>query len=189
MTQQEKDPLGNQERYDSKSLEKLREAHQEVLREKLERSVEKQGETEADARKEALEQASSVERKHEKRERETVSPHERRPATKRERETSYERTMDEVRSQLSAPSRAFSNFIHNPVVEKVSDAVGGTIARPNAVLSGAVSAFLLTLIVYLVARLYGYPLSGTETIASFGLGWILGLAFDYVRLLVFGKSR
>ncbi|MGB4761753.1 MAG: hypothetical protein WBP12_00155 [Candidatus Saccharimonas sp.] len=190
MSQPEKDALANREQYDERSLEKFREAHEDSLREKLERSAESRGETrENDARKEALEQAKSAEKEPKKYEKEDSSVFERRPATKREREASYERTMDEVRSQLSGPSRSFSSFIHNPMVEKVSDVVGGTIARPNAILSGAVFAFLFTLVVYLVARLYGYPLSGTETIASFGLGWVLGLVFDYVRLLVFGKSR
>lgn len=190
MSNQEKDPLANKEQYDSQALEKFRDAHEKTLREKLEKSAEKHNEHRAeDARKEAFEQASSVEKNLDKHEKEDTSPLERRPASKREREASYERTMDEVRSQLSAPSRAFSSFIHNPAVEKVSDAVGSTVARPNAILSGAVVAFLFTLVVYVVARLYGYPLSGAETIAAFGLGWIFGLVFDYIRLLMFGKSR
>lgn len=190
MSSQEKDPLGNKEQYDSQALEKFRDAHEKTLREKLESSAEKHNETRAeDARKEAFEQASSIEKKQDKHEKQDASPLEKRPASKREREASYERTMDEVRSQLSSPSRAFSSFIHNPTVEKVSDTIGGTIARPNAVLSGAIVAFLFTLVVYVVARLYGYPLSGAETIASFGLGWVLGLVFDYVRLLIFGKNR
>jgi hypothetical protein len=97
--------------------------------------------------------------------------------------------MREVRSHMSAPSRAFSKVIHNPAVEKTSDALGNTVARPNAILSGSLFAFLFTLAVYLIARYSGYPLSGTETIASFILGWVLGLIYDYVRLLVLGRSR
>lgn len=186
----EKDTFGNHEKYDKASLEKLRESSQDALREKLEKSAERRHENrEQDARHEALEQASAIEKDVSKTEKKAESAHERRPATKRERAASYDRTMDEVRSQLSGPSRTFSNFIHNPTVEKVSDAIGGTIVRPNAVLSGAVFAFLFTLALYLIARLYGYQLSGTETIASFVLGWAVGLIFDYVRLLVLGRNR
>ena len=90
---------------------------------------------------------------------------------------------------MSAPGRAFSSFIHNKTVEKVSESVGNTVARPNAILSGAVFAFLFTLVIYLVARHNGYPISGSETIASFALGWILGLLFDYIRVLVLGKNK
>lgn len=189
MSQQEKDNFGH-EAYNAEALEKLRDKNHEVIREKLERLNEGKNEkNEANARHEAIEQATSHEKapKHNEKAKDTVER--RRPATKREREASYDRTMDEVRSQLSGPSRGFSNFIHNPAVEKVSDAVGATIARPNAILSGSVFAFVFTLVVYLVARMYGYPLSGTESIASFVFGWILGMIFDYVRLLAFGKSR
>lgn len=137
------------------------------------------------ARHEALEHATSHERDHQRQE----SPAERRGAiTKRERKAAYETTMHEVRSQMSSPSRAFSTVIHNPTIEKISDAVGGTVARPNAILSGAVFAFLFTLAIYLVARFNGYALSGTESIASFVLGWVVGLIFDYLKLVVTGKK-
>ena len=139
----------------------------------------------ASARHEALEQATSVERKQSRQE----SPAERRGAiTKRERKASYDATMREVRSQMSGPSRAFSTIIHNPTVEKISDVIGGTIARPNAILAGSVFAFLFTLAIYLIARFNGYALSGTESIASFALGWLAGIAFDYLKLVVTGKK-
>jgi phosphate/sulfate permease len=65
--------------------------------------------------------------------------------------------------------------------------VGATVARPNALLAGAVSAFAVSIVVYLVARYYGYPLSGTESIAAFVGGWILGIIFDFMRVMVTGK--
>jgi hypothetical protein len=97
--------------------------------------------------------------------------------------------MGEIRAHMSAPDRVFSSIIHNKTVEKVSDAVGSTIARPNAILSGSVFAFIFTLVIYLVANHNGYALSGSETIASFALGWLIGLIFDYVRVLIIGKHQ
>ncbi|HRN90324.1 MAG TPA: hypothetical protein PK543_01410, partial [Candidatus Saccharibacteria bacterium] len=76
----------------------------------------------------------------------------------------------------------------NKTVEKVSDVVGSTVARPNAVLSGAVSAFILTLAVYIVAKTIGYRLSGFETIAAFIVGWTIGILYDYLRILITGKK-
>ena len=96
--------------------------------------------------------------------------------------------MKEVRSQMSAPSRTFSKVIHNKTVEKVSDGVGATIARPNAILSGAIFAFVLTLGVYLLAKNLGYPLSGFETIAAFILGWMLGIAYDFLKVMITGRK-
>lgn len=188
----ERDNARNHEQgYDKEALKDAATERSRELATERERSAEKSKEISADsARHEALEHASKAEREAKVAERtKEASPVERRgPLTKREKDASFNATMKEVRSQLSGPSRAFSNVIHNPVVEKVSDAVGGTVARPNAILSGSVFAFLFTLAIYFIARLNGYPLSGAETIASFFLGWILGLVFDYFRLLILGKK-
>ena len=122
------------EAYDAKALAEAGKEHQERLRENRERAAEKGHENAAEAaRHEALEQASRIERESRSHKKREESPAERRgPASKRERDASYDRTMREVRSQMSAPSRVFSSVIHNPVVEKISDVVGGTIARPNS---------------------------------------------------------
>lgn len=190
MSKQEKDNFSNHEAFNEQHLENLRDEQQERLKEDIERNVEqKQHENLEDARKEALEQAGKVEKEQKIAEKESSTPERRGPLTKKEKDASFDATMSEIRTHMSAPGRAFSTFIHNKTVEKVSDAVGSTIARPNAILSGAGFAFLFTLVIYLIARHNGYPLSGSETIASFALGWVIGLLFDYVRVLLFGKSK
>ena len=96
--------------------------------------------------------------------------------------------MKQVQSELPAPQRAFSKIIHNPVVEKTSEAVGKTIARPNAILAGSVVAFFAVLAVYLIAKNLGYVLSGFETIAAFIVGWLIGILYDYLRVMITGKK-
>ncbi len=108
------------------------------------------------------------------------------PSSKDRREA-YDSVMDEVRTHMSPASRRFSQLIHTPGVERTSDVAGATIARPNAILAGGISAFAISLVVYLVARYYGYPLSGAEAIASFAFGWILGVTFDFLRVMITGK--
>ncbi|HEX6462333.1 MAG TPA: hypothetical protein VFZ58_03615 [Candidatus Saccharimonadales bacterium] len=103
--------------------------------------------------------------------------------TKRQKEQEYEKTMSEVRSQLSKPSRAFSKLIHNPTVEKVSDTTASTIARPNAVLAGSITAFLAVLGLYIAAYYFGFRLSGFELIGTFALGWLVGILIDVLRVL------
>lgn len=100
----------------------------------------------------------------------------------------FDRTMSEIRPQMKPASRAFSSVIHNPVVENVSGVVGSTIARPNAILAGAVFAFVLTLAVYLIGHYFGYPLSGFESIGSFILGWVIGIVYDFLRVMITGKK-
>lgn len=108
-------------------------------------------------------------------------------ATKKQRETSYKHTMKHIQSEMTAPARTFSKFIHHNVVEKSSEAIGSTIARPNAVLAGSLTALVLVSGVYIVAKIFGYRLSGFETIGAFILGWALGLIYDYVRFMALGR--
>ncbi len=103
------------------------------------------------------------------------------------RTVSYKQTMRSIQKEMPAPSRIFSKFIHNKTVEQVSDVVGSTIARPNAVLSGAICAFVLVLGVYSLAKYMGFALYGSETIAAFIIGWLIGLLFDLVRTMFRGR--
>ncbi|WP_164998015.1 hypothetical protein, partial [Candidatus Nanosynsacchari sp. TM7_ANC_38.39_G1_1] len=146
-----------------------------------------------EARHEALNEAREIaqERKENKIKTNEVSPEKKRrgPTSKQERKAAFDKTMTEIQSEMSPASRTFSKVIHNPAVEKSSEVIGNTVARPNAILSGSAAAFILTAGIYLVAKHFGYSLSGTETIATFVLGWVIGLIYDYIRVLIFGKSK
>ncbi len=170
-------------------LEQARSERDAELKAERERAVAERGpEQNVEKLKEAAEKAAEREKKAPEKE---VAPVERRrdtPAQRRAKaKASYKKTMKETQAQMSAPARAFSKTIHNPVVERTSEVVGSTVARPNAILAGSLSAFILTLVIYLVAKYYGYPLSGFETIAAFVLGWAIGLLIDYLRVMITGK--
>lgn len=175
------------------ALRQEREKQQDAIHERLNEQLEKgerSHENEGAARHEALEQATAMEQEAKQQDR-LVSPAERRkagPISKTARDASFTATMKEVRGQMSAPSRAFSKVIHNKAVEKVSDITAATVARPNAILTGSIFAFVLTLGVYLVAKNYGYTLSGVETIAAFALGWLLGLTYDFLKVMITGRK-
>jgi hypothetical protein len=170
---------------------------QENLESAIERAAEQSkvenGEKAAEkARVEALKEAVSVEAgSAEKKGKETAaSPTKRRHGvvSKKEREVSYKQHMKQLQTELTPTQRAFSKVIHNPIVEKTSDVVGSTIARPNAILAGAVVAFFLVLAVYLVSKFYGYTLSGFETIGAFIVGWVLGILYDFFKVMITGKK-
>src|SRR5690606_6283914 len=103
------------------------------------------------------------------------------------RAQAYDSIMTDARSHMTPAGRSFSKVIHNPVVESTSNVVGATIARPNAILAGSFMAFIVVLGVFLVARYYGYPLSGSESIVAFAGGWMLGIVFDYLRTMISGR--
>lgn len=171
------------------ALDEFGQEQSERLRAHYEQAGEKSLEHKKDsdnAKHEAIEAAISHE-KPAQHERHISSPAVRRGSIKSERTASYKRTMTQVQSEMSAPSRAFSKVIHTKVIEKTSDAAASTVARPNAILAGAIFAFIFTLATYLIAKQYGYQLSGFETIGSFVLGWVVGLLFDYFRIMITGK--
>lgn len=174
-----------------KALKEAAGKNRERINERLHENLEKHHEDSVEKhRHEALERATQHEK--EQRDKETareVAPQERHgPVTKSHRKQAFDKEMRHVQSQLSPSGRAFSNVIHNPAVEKVSDTLGATIARPNALASGAIFAFILTLGVYLVAQYFGYPLSGSETIVAFVLGWVIGCLYDFLRVMITGKK-
>jgi len=165
----------------------------EALDQKLEKRSEviESGEKKAEkARVEALESAISVEKgsaEKARRPSDTPAPRRRGGISKTEKKVALKKTLDHVQAELAPTERAFSKVIHNPAVEKTSEVIGGTVARPNAILSGAIVAFFAVLAVYLIAKTFGYVLSGFETIGAFIVGWVIGVVYDYFRVLVTGK--
>ena len=95
--------------------------------------------------------------------------------------------MKYIQDEMPSAQRSFSRIIHNKTVEKTSDLLGATLARPNALLAGSIGAFSLTLAIYIFTKTAGYTLSGFEPIAAFLIGWVLGFLYDYIRVMVTGK--
>lgn len=173
----------------NEALESARNERRAEVERSLEREAKKIEKQDVQELKRSAEKAAEVEKKKTEKE---VAPLEKRRDTPAQRKAkakaSYKKTMKETQAQMKPAERSFSKVIHTPVVEKTSEALGSTVARPNAILAGSATAFLFTLGLYLFAKYYGYPLSGSETIAAFVLGWIVGLLFDYLRVMVTGRT-
>lgn len=161
-----------------RSAGEIEESAAERLKKQAEQAAERQHGKLDNARHEALEQAETRETtKAEK----PLTPETPRQITKDDRTASYQKTMKKMQSELPPASRTFSKVIHNPAVEKASEAIGNTVARPNLIIAGALGA-IASVIVYFVARHYGYVLSGSETIILFGCGWVIGAIIEYARV-------
>lgn len=174
----------------NEQLEAARSRVEASIENNVENSKIENGEkSEAKARHEANEQAVSLERgSAEKKGKEAPAARRHGVVSKKARNESYKQNMKALQAELPAAQRTFSKVIHNPVVEKTSEAVGSTIARPNAILAGSMVAFFLVLAVYLVAKHLGYPLSGFETIGAFIVGWLIGILYDFFRVMITGKK-
>ena len=108
-------------------------------------------------------------------------------ATKQAKEAEFKKTMKTIQKDMAPASRTFSKVIHNPAVEATSEVAGKTVARPAALLAGSLTAFVLVAIVYMVAKYFGYVLSGFEWILTFLIGWAIGLIVDWIRVAILGR--
>lgn len=100
--------------------------------------------------------------------------------TKAEKKAVYKKELKNVRAQLPPGSRAFSKVVHNPVVERVSDATAKTVFRPSALIGGAVMGLILGLIVYIAARYYGYVIPNMTLVLLLIIGAIVGVLVEFI---------
>jgi hypothetical protein len=101
--------------------------------------------------------------------------------SKKQLQTSFDKQLNDIQAQMPVMDRLLSKIIHNPAVEGLSDFISKTLARPNALLFGSISAFIGVSGTYLVAIYYGYELSGLETLLAFIIGWFIGVLYDLLK--------
>lgn len=174
-------------RQSQEQAERLKNLHETAAeKERAERNPEQERQN---AEREAKEQADSKEQVRVGRPEKEAAPERRGAPSKQERAKAFDATMENVRKDMSLPQKTFSKLIHNRSVEVASEAIGSTVARPNVILAASASALLFTTVAYVVARYYGYVLSGFESIATFAIGWVVGILFEYFRAGVFNRKK
>jgi len=128
------------------------------------------------------EQPSSVERE---------QPNNHHPAlvSKQLKDISFTRTMTRARKKLSTPSRAFSKVVHNPVIDRSSELVGKTVARPSSMLWGSIFAFIGTSGLLWATRHYGYEYNYFVVVMMFVIGSFVGIGLDSLGRLRRSKKQ
>lgn len=101
------------------------------------------------------------------------------PLTKKDKAHSFNSVMHHARQEMSRPERTFSKFIHQPGVEKASEVLGKTVARPSGIAGAAIASFIGLLSVYSVARFAGFQLSGSEMPLLLAIGFGAGLFIEW----------
>ena len=109
------------------------------------------------------------------------------PISKKQLDASFKAQLKSAEHDMNTFERLLSRSIHVKPIEKTTDLIASTIARPNAMLSGSVAAFAGITIIYFVSKYYGFRLTGFETIGAFILGWVIGLLYDYFKTMIRGK--
>ncbi|HSX41432.1 MAG TPA: hypothetical protein VLF21_02255 [Candidatus Saccharimonadales bacterium] len=96
------------------------------------------------------------------------------------KQASFDHTLRSLRHRMSPSARAFSQFIHQPTVEALSDVAGKTILRPSVTIGATTLAVLFSGFVYFSARHYGFELRGSEIWISLLAGGLLGLIIEFI---------
>ena len=73
-----------------------------------------------------------------------------------------------------------SKIIHRPLVERTSETAAKTIARPTAILTGGVSAFVGSIIVLYYAKRSGFSVGLSLFIILFAGGYLIGLLIELI---------
>lgn len=101
---------------------------------------------------------------------------------------SLQRELTSIQRKESAPARALSKIIHQPVIRTTSEAAGKTISRPSGLLGGGIVAFLGTSVYLYLAYHIGFTYQPTVFLVLLVAGFALGILIEYV-LHLFKKSR
>lgn len=94
------------------------------------------------------------------------------------KQQAYKKTMRHVQRQLPRSQRSFSRFIHQEVVEKVSEVSSKTIARPSGLLGSGMVALLGTSVIVWMSRYYGFRYNFFVFVALIGAGFVAGLLIE-----------
>lgn len=94
------------------------------------------------------------------------------------KDVTFTRTMTRTRKHLSGPARGFSTIIHAPIIDRSSELVGKTIARPLSMMSGAIVAFVGTSALLWITKYYGYQYNYLAVILLFIIGMVVGLFLE-----------
>lgn len=100
----------------------------------------------------------------------------------------FNKRMEQARSHMNPLARGFSKVIHIPGIDPVSEALSRTLLRPVPLIFAAVVAIGTALGTWIIAKHYGYQLSGSESSLGFLAGWVIGLLYDYTSLLFRSKK-
>ena len=99
------------------------------------------------------------------------------------------RVLTNVRMHMRRPARVFSKAIHQPVVERISEAAAPTIARPSGILGGGIAALVGSGTLLYITKHYGYRYNYLVFIILFVGGFIAGMAIELLVRAVFRRNR
>lgn len=105
------------------------------------------------------------------------------------KDTDYKVTIRKARAELNMHEQLISRFIHMPVIPSVLNILEKTLFRQIPMQFGLMASVTIGLFLVGISYLYGYQILSLEVLVYiFGLGFMVGLVFEYVRSLLRQQS-
>jgi len=99
------------------------------------------------------------------------------------RTESYKRGLRTIRNHLPLPAKAFSNLVHNPVVDALSTATAASISRPFGLLWGASAMLVGSAVLLYSARHYGFHYNFVAPFILFAIGYFFSSVYEALLAL------
>jgi hypothetical protein len=103
--------------------------------------------------------------------------------------STLKRTLRSVQKDLRPYEIPLSKFLHNAAVEHLSEAGAKTIGRPSGLLVGGAASLFISLAVLLGCHYLGYEYNYFIGLASFPVGFVIGLIVEFASKPFRGRSR
>jgi hypothetical protein len=93
-----------------------------------------------------------------------------------------------IRSNLNKTSKTFSNLVHRPVINSLSEISAKTIVRPSAILCGGLFTLIGSGYYLYLEKQTGYKYNFFVAIILFAGGFIIGLIIEAIYKLLFART-
>ncbi len=98
--------------------------------------------------------------------------------------TAYKQTLRRIQTKLRGSEKVLSRIMHQPAVEKLSNAGANTVARPSGILGGGFVTLLGSSILLYLTKYYGFEYNLTVFFILFSAGFMAGIILEGLIKLV-----
>ncbi len=100
------------------------------------------------------------------------------------RKIGLNKELKHVRSKLNTIDKTGSKVIHNDIVQKISEPIARTVARPIPLLLSGVLGFVGTILYYIFTKYFGVEYNFIVYLLFFVVGFLSGILIDIIAKLI-----
>jgi len=111
------------------------------------------------------------------------------PPGDQEKNVTLNTNLSIIRSRLNKRQKSFSNFVHKPVIDSLSEVTAKTVIRPSAILMGGLFTLVGSSVYLYLNKQTGFKYNFFVAIILFLGGFIVGLILELMYRVLFFKTN